>query len=177
MSIFPLFHIVNSVVHNRKSGHAVLSSGFRPFFLLGAIWAALAMGLWVPMLAGELALPTAFDPVSWHAHEFLFGYLAAIIAGFLLTAVASWTGRPPLTGWLLASLAALWLAGRTGIMFSQSLPPVVVALVDLAMMGAPAVLLAREIVAGGNWRNLPVVVLLVVFGGPTTKAPEFRSMR
>lgn len=146
------------------SGLAVFSVGFRPFFLLGALWAALAMMLWAAMLAGKLALPTAFDPVSWHAHEFLFGYLAAIIAGFLLTAVPSWTGRPPLTGWPLASLVALWLAGRVAIMFSQGLPPLLVALVDLAMMAALAVLLAREIVAGGNWRNLPVVVLLVVFG-------------
>ena len=148
-----------------RSSSAFLSSGFRPFFLLGAIWAALAMGLWVPMLAGKLVLPTAFDPVSWHAHEFLFGYLAAVIAGFLLTAVPSWTGRPPLTGWPLASLAALWLAGRVAIMFSQGLPPVVVALVDLAMIAALTVLLAREIVVGSNWRNLPVVVLLAVFGG------------
>lgn len=146
------------------SGPAVFSVGFRPFFLLGAIWAALAMGLWAAMLAGKLALPTAFDPVSWHAHEFLFGYLAAIIAGFLLTAVPSWTGRPPLTGWPLASLVALWLAGRVAVMISQGLPPLVVALVDLAMMAALAMLLTREIVAGGNWRNLPVVVLLVVFG-------------
>lgn len=146
------------------SGLALFSLGYRPFFLLGALWAALAMGLWAAMLAGQLALPTAFDPVSWHAHEFLFGYLAAIIAGFLLTAVPSWTGRPPLTGWPLASLAALWMAGRVAIMFSQGLPPLVVALVDLAMMAALAVLLTREIVAGGNWRNLPVVVLLVAFG-------------
>ncbi|WP_301751398.1 NnrS family protein [uncultured Erythrobacter sp.] len=146
------------------SGPAVFSVGFRPFFFLGALWAVVAMTLWVPMLAGRLALPTAFDLVSWHAHEFLFGYLAAIIAGFLLTAVPSWTGRPPLTGWPLASLVALWLAGRVAIMFSQGLPPVVVALVDLAMMVELALLLAREIVVGSNWRNLPVVVLLVVFG-------------
>ena len=76
--------------HRAWRGPAVLSFGFRPFFLLGALWAALAMGLWVAMLAGRLTLPTAFDPVSWHAHEFLFGYLGAIIAGFLLTAVYGW---------------------------------------------------------------------------------------
>ena len=72
-------------------GPALLTYGFRPFFLGGAVWAALAMVLWVPMLAGALTLPTAFDPVSWHAHEFLFGYLTAVAAGFLLTAVpTSW---------------------------------------------------------------------------------------
>lgn len=145
-------------------GHAVLSSGFRPFFLLGAIWAALAMMLWVPMLAGKLVLPTAFDPVSWHAHEFMFGYLAAIIAGFLLTAVPSWTGRPPVTGVQLATLVAMWFAGRITIMFSQGLTPWAVAIVDLAMIAALAMLLAREIVVGSNWRNLPIVGLLVLFG-------------
>jgi uncharacterized protein involved in response to NO len=90
-------------------GPAVLSFGFRPFFLLGAVWVALAMALWAAMLAGKLTLPTAFDPVSWHAHEFLFGYLGAIIAGFLLTAVPNWTGRLPVTGWPLAALAGLGL--------------------------------------------------------------------
>jgi len=91
------------------SGPAILSVGLRPFFLLGAIWAALAMALWVAMLSGRDVLPTAFDPVSWHAHEFLFGYLGAVMAGFLLTAVPNWTGRLPVVGWPLAGLVALWL--------------------------------------------------------------------
>lgn len=144
-------------------GPAVLSFGFRPFFLLGAVWAALAMALWVPMLAGRLALPTAFDPVSWHAHEFLFGYLGSIIAGFLLTAVPNWTGRLPVTGWPLAALAGLWLAGRAAVLVSHGLAPLAVAVVDLAMASVLAALLAREIIAGKNWRNLPVVGLLALF--------------
>lgn len=146
-------------------GPPVLSFGFRPFFLLGALWAALAMLLWVPMLNGKLALPTAFDPVSWHAHEFLFGYLGAIIAGFLLTAVPNWTGRLPVTGWPLAGLVGLWIAGRVAVTVSQGLLPMVVVVADLAMIAALAVLLGREIVVGRNWRNLPVVGLLVLFGG------------
>lgn len=150
--------------HRAWRGPAVLSFGFRPFFLLGAVWAALAMALWVPMLAGKLALPTAFDPVTWHAHEFLFGYLAAIIAGFLLTAVPNWTGRLPVTGWPLAGLTALWIAGRASVTFSEGLPPFVVALADLALVAALTVLLGREIVVGKNWRNLPVVGLLMLFG-------------
>lgn len=150
--------------HRAWRGPAILSFGFRPFFLLGAVWAALAMALWVPMLAGKLALPTAFDPVTWHAHEFLFGYLAAIIAGFLLTAVPNWTGRLPVTGWPLAGLTALWIAGRASVTFSESLPPFVVALADLALVAALTVLLGREIVVGKNWRNLPVVGLLMLFG-------------
>ena len=76
------------------TGPAILTYGFRPFFFGAAFWAALAMVLWVPMLSGHLMLPIAFDSVSWHAHEFLYGYLGAVVAGFLLTAVPNWTGRP-----------------------------------------------------------------------------------
>ncbi|MEW5998368.1 MAG: NnrS family protein [Pseudomonadota bacterium] len=150
--------------HRAWRGPALLSFGFRPFFLLGALWAALAMALWVAVLAGKLTLPTAFDPVSWHAHEFLFGYLGAIIAGFLLTAVPNWTGRLPVTGWPLVGLVAAWLAGRVSVTLSQELSPLAVALADLALTVALAALLGREIVVGKNWRNLPVVGLLVVFG-------------
>lgn len=150
--------------HRAWRGPAVLGFGFRPFFLLGALWAALAMGLWMAMLAGKLALQTAFDPVTWHAHEFLFGYLGAIIAGFLLTAVPNWTGRLPVTGWPLAGLTAAWLAGRVAVSFSQGLPPMAVAAADLALVAALALLLGREIVVGRNWKNLPVVGLLVLFG-------------
>ena len=95
------------------TGPAILTFGFRPFFFGAAVWAALAMALWVPMLSGQATLPTAFDPLSWHAHEFLFGYLGAVVAGFLLTAVPNWTGRLPIVGWRLGRLAGLWLAGES----------------------------------------------------------------
>lgn len=147
-----------------RRGPAVLSLGFRPFFLLGAIWAAIAMALWLGMLSGGLKLMTDFDPVSWHAHEFLFGYLGAIIAGFLLTAVPNWTGRPPVTGLPLAVLVILWLIGRFAVAVSLLLPPALVAAADLALVVALAGLLGREILKGKNWRNLAVVGLLVLFG-------------
>lgn len=143
-------------------GPAILTFGFRPFFFGAGIWAALAMMLWVPMLTGHLTLPTAFDPVSWHAHEFLFGYLSAVIAGFLLTAVPNWTGRLPIVGWPLAALFALWLAGRIAVAVSAHLPPLGVALADLAMPLALAAVIGREIVAGKNWRNLIVLAMLGV---------------
>lgn len=142
-------------------GPALLSFGFRPFFLMGAIWAALAMMLWVAMLAGHDVLPTAFDPTSWHAHEMLFGYLGAVMAGFLLTAVPNWTGSLPVTGWPLLALAALWGLGRVAVAVSSLLPWPLVALADLALPLTLALFLAREIVAGRNWRNLPVLALLV----------------
>jgi uncharacterized protein involved in response to NO len=144
------------------AGPAILTYGFRPFFFGAGVWAALAMVLWVPMLSGDLTLPTVFDPVSWHAHEFLFGYLGAVIAGFLLTAVPNWTGRLPVVGWSLGGLFALWLIGRAAVAVSLYLPPLGVALADLASPLALAAVIGREIVAGKNWRNLFVLALLVV---------------
>ncbi|ARU00434.1 NnrS family protein [Yoonia vestfoldensis] len=145
------------------TGPAILTFGFRPFFFGAAIWAALAMALWVPMLSGHLTLPTAFDPVSWHAHEFLFGYLGAVVAGFLLTAVPNWTGRLPIVGWRLGMLVCLWLAGRVAIAVSGGVPALLVAVADLAFPVVFALLIAREIVAGKNWRNLIVLGMLGVF--------------
>lgn len=144
-------------------GPAILTYGFRPFFFGAATWAALATALWVPMLSGQVSLPTAFDPVSWHAHEFLFGYLGAVIAGFLLTAVPNWTGRLPIVGWRLGLLALLWLAGRVSVAVSGHLPIGVAATVDLAFPVVLAAAIGREIVAGKNWRNLIVLAMLAVF--------------
>lgn len=145
------------------TGPALLSFGFRPFFLMAAIWAAAAMGIWVVMLTGRDILPTAFDAVSWHAHELLFGYLAAVFAGFVLTAVPNWTGSLPLVGWPLAGLAALWVLGRVVVATSSYLSPMMAALGDLAFPVALAGFLAREIFAGRNWKNLPVLALLTAY--------------
>lgn len=145
------------------SGPALLSFGFRPFFLGAALWATLSMLLWMLMLSGNLSLPTSLDPVSWHAHEFLFGYLGAVVAGFLLTAVPNWTGRLPIVGWRLGGLAALWGLGRLVITFSDWVAYGLVAVLDLAFPLALAVYLTREIIVGHNWRNLIVIALLGVF--------------
>lgn len=155
---------MKSTAHQMRAwtGPAILTFGFRPFFLGAALWAAIAMALWVFMLVGVFTLPTAFDPVSWHAHEFLYGYLTAVVAGFLLTAVPNWTGRLPVVGRPLGGLFALWLAGRIAVTLSAGIPPLAVALVDLSMPVALAAVLAREIVAGRNWRNLIVLGMLAV---------------
>ena len=76
----------------------LLTAGFRPFFLAAAAWAALSMAAWLPMLAGEIDLPSSFDPLSWHIHEMLFGFVMAAVGGFLLTAIPNWTGRAPVAG-------------------------------------------------------------------------------
>ena len=145
------------------SGPALLSFGFRPFFLSAAVWAALSVTLWVLMLSGRLELPTAFDPVSWHAHEALFGYLGAVVAGFLLTAVPNWTGRPPVVGWPLLGLFTLWLLGRGAVAVSSYLPPVIVAVIDLSCLVVLGGAMLRHIIVGRNWRTLIVLAMVGVF--------------
>ena len=139
------------------NGPGLFSYGFRPFFLFSGLHAALMVALWVPWYLGHIALPSAFAPTVWHSHEMLFGYVPAVMAGFLLTAVPNWTGRLPVVGWPLALLAALWLLGRAAVAASLHLHPLVVALASLAFPLALSALLAREIVAGRNWRNLKVL--------------------
>lgn len=143
-------------------GPAILSYGYRPFFLLGAVWAALAMVLWVMALAGAIDWAGPFDAVTWHAHAMLFGYPLAVIAGFLMTAVPNWTGRFPIVGWPLLGLVALWLAGRVVTTLPMGLSPVAVAAVDLGFAVGLALAIGREIVAGRNWRNLKVLGVLAV---------------
>lgn len=140
----------------------LLSAGFRPFFLAAGLWAAFAMMLWILMLRGTVELPTAFSPIAWHFHELLFGFVAAAIAGFLLTAIPNWTGRLPLQGWPLGGLVLLWAAGRAAIAFSAVLGSGIAASIDLAFLIVFAAVVAREILAGRNWRNLPVLVALAV---------------
>ncbi|MER9313462.1 NnrS family protein [Mesorhizobium australicum] len=147
------------------SGPAVLSFGFRPFFLLGSLYAALSILLWLPMYVGELVAHSAFVPVDWHIHEMLFGYLPAIVTGFLLTAIPNWTGRLPVRGPPLLALVVLWLAGRAAVFFSADIGWQAAAVIDGAFLIAVAASAAREIVAGRNWRNLKVLLPLAVLAG------------
>lgn len=146
-------------------GPAILSFGFRPLFLAAAIWSALAMALWIAMFSGAISLPTAFDMVSWHVHEFLYGYLPAVAAGFLLTAVPNWTGRLPVTGTPLLVLVLSWLAGRLAVMFSELVGPTTAAVIDLSFLVLLSLVIAREVIAGRNWRNLKVLVLVGLLTG------------
>ena len=141
---------------------ALFDRGFRPFFLLAGLWAPTALLLWLAMLAGILEPPTAMDPLTWHVHEMLFGFVAAAIAGFLLTAVPGWTGRPPLRGLPLAALATLWLAGRLAVALSAWIGAAAAAAVDIAFLAGLAAYCAREIAIGRSWRNLAVIALLAL---------------
>ena len=147
-------------------GPAILSFGFRPFFLAGAVWAVIAVALWLPVLSGSLALPTAFSPLQWHVHEMLYGYVPAVVAGFLLTAVPNWTGRLPVVGMRLLCLFGIWVAGRIAVLCSQTVGIAASAVIDLALLAALGGVIAREIVAGGDKRNLKVLVMvLLLFAG------------
>lgn len=142
---------------------AVLTYAFRPLFLAAGSWALLAIALWLAMVLGYLQLPTRFDPLSWHIHEMLFGFVMATVAGFLLTAIPNWTGRLPVRGRQLALLAGLWLLGRVACLISADLPAWLAIVADLSF---PVVLLAvaaREIIVSRNWRNLVMTALLAVF--------------
>jgi uncharacterized protein involved in response to NO len=142
---------------------AMLDYAFRPMFLAAGSWAAIALALWLAMFFGYVQLPTRFDPLAWHVHEMLFGFVMAAVAGFLLTAIPNWTGRLPVRGYRLAVLAGLWLLGRLACLISADLPAWLAVLADLAFPTALLAVAAREIIAGRNWRNLPMTAPLMLF--------------
>ena len=143
-------------------GPAVFSVGLRPFFLFSALWAAIAAPLWLYafLSGGPVGL-------SWHVHEMLFGYTGGVVVGFLLTAVPNWTGRLPVVGTPLALLFGLWLAGRAAMLAmalnadlaSEVWPLIIDGLFLFAMAGV----VWREVLAGQNWRNVPVAVMVTLF--------------
>ena len=143
-------------------GLAFLSYGFRPFFFLGAAYAAIAISVWLPVYLDETALSTVFAPRDWHVHEMLFGYLSAAVTGFLLTAIPNWTGRLPLQGAPLLFLMAAWVAGRIAILLSAHFGWLLAALIDCAFLILVTGAAAREIFAGNNWRNLKILFPLSV---------------
>ena len=118
--------------------------------------------MWLPAFYGELELVSAFAPRDWHVHEMLYGFLPAVITGFLLTAVPNWTGRLPLQGMPLLALVLIWVAGRVAVTASAWTGWAVAALVDAAFLLAVGAAVAREIIAGRNWRNLKVLTVLAV---------------
>lgn len=142
----------------------IAAKGFRPFFLLAAAYAVAIVPVWILVLCGVLH-PTAYlDPTSWHAHEMIFGFVVAVLAGFLLTAVGNWTGRETAVGTALAALAALWALGRVAMIFANAMPRWLVAAVDWAFLPALMFVIARPLVAARSRRNL---VMLAILGALT----------
>jgi uncharacterized protein involved in response to NO len=145
------------------ASHPFFRGGFRPFFFGGAAWALIALTLWICSLTGRLALPTALDALAWHRHEMLFGFVGAIIGGFLLTAVPNWTGRLPIAGWPLAGLFALWVAARLALLFSAAGGLWFAGILDIGFFAILGLLAAREVFEANN-RNVPIVGMILLYG-------------
>ncbi len=146
----------------RQSTIALLSYGFRPFFLGAGLWATVAMVLWIGLISGHWAFANAYGAVAWHAHELLFGYVSAVLTGFLLTAIPNWTGRLPLQGQPLLALCLLWAAGRVAMLATDQIGVAASAAVDFVYLPTLAAIIVRELIAGRNWRNLKVVILVAL---------------
>ena len=148
----------------RRTGPVLLSYGFRPFFLGAAVWAVLAMALWIAAFAVGAPLGGAYGAVAWHGHEMLFGFGAAVLAGFLMTAIPNWTGQMPLSGPPLAALAGLWLAGRLAMLAVPWIGVVPAVAVDAVFLPAVVAVCARELIAGRKWKDMKVLVAIAAIG-------------
>jgi len=146
-----------------EASTAFLRGAFRPFFFGGALWAVVALLIWLLALAGQISIPSTFGGLAWHRHEMLFGFVGAVIAGFLLTAIPNWTGRLPIAGPPLAALFALWVVGRLTVLFSAAATPAIAALLDSGFYFVLASVAGREVLQAKN-RNLPIVALVLLFG-------------
>lgn len=144
------------------SGPAILSYGFRPFFLAAGLWAVAAMALWVGALTMGWPIGGSYGPVNWHAHEMVFGYTGAALAGFMLTAIPNWTGRLPVSGLPLLGLVLVWLAGRIALLFPDFISLEAALVIEGLFFPLLFFVALREIVAGRNWKNLKIVLALAV---------------
>jgi uncharacterized protein involved in response to NO len=146
----------------RPSEFAPLAYGFRPFFLLASLYAAGAIPAYLAWLTGFGEAPQRVPMFVWHAHEMLFGFAAAAMAGFLLTAVPNWTGARPIVGRRLAVLVLLWLAGRVAMALIDFLPWPLVAVADLAFIPALGLAVAPALIGSRNRRNYVFLGLVAV---------------
>jgi len=144
---------------NKPTAMALLALGFRPFYLLAAVFAIVAIPAWLVSYAGGDLAGNYLQGIAWHSHEMIFGFAAAVIAGFLLTAVRNWTGRPTPTGALLGGLVTLWLLARVLMLTG---PANAAALIDILFLPALAIAIAIPIWAGRNVRNYKVLAVLGV---------------
>lgn len=140
---------------------ALFAYGFRPFFLLAGIYALVSVPFWLWTYARGAAPLANVAPQFWHGHEMIYGFVAAAIAGFLLTAVPSWTGTRGFAGWPLVGLILLWLAGRAAFAAGDLVPVWMIATIELAFLPALAALLAPPLLRSRN-RNTAMLMVLAV---------------
>jgi uncharacterized protein involved in response to NO len=145
----------------------LFSLGFRPFFLAGAGFASLAVAIWAVWLYGRLpgAQPLG-GMLAWHRHEMPFGFASAIIAGFLLTAVPNWTGRPALKGWPLIGLMLVWLLARLArLAWCLPLPALLLLALQAPFLPLLAWVLGRDLLAAGKRENYPILLMVALLAG------------
>ena len=148
-------------------GPGLFQLAFRPFFLGGALFSAVAVLLWAAMISGDLAIEPFGSPLWWHAHEMLFGFTCAIIVGFLLTAVQTWTGIAGIRGLPLIGLLLLWFAGRLCLLL-PGLPQWLPVVLDMLFLPLAALILSLPIIRIRQWRNivfLPVLLAMTLANG------------
>lgn len=161
----------SSQISNKSEEDAltpILRQAFRPMFLFGSIFSVIAMALWGLMLSGSLTMDVYANVMFWHQHEMIFGFVAAIIVGFLLTAVQNWTGRRATHGNILFILVTIWFLGRLMMLFGGGLSPWLVAAVDMMFLPLAAFLFGRIVLKAGQVRNLffvPILILLTISNG------------
>ena len=134
----------------------LFSYTFRPFFLLAGVWAILAVARWMLVLNGAAAPPAGINPLYWHGHEMIVGFALAVVAGFVLSAVATWTGRPAISGFAVAWLVLSWLLGRIAMFSAVETPPSLAAGLDMLFPLTLCFLLGREVFGARNRRNYKV---------------------
>ena len=141
----------------------IFQNSFRPFFIAAGIWATLVVPFWLLNYFGIMIVIDNFNILLWHQHEILYGFVAAAIAGFILTAIPNWTGRLPIKNKPLAILVFLWILGRVGFLTTAIFGTITTSLMDLPFLIVLVLVIMREIVSGKNWRNLPVIILILFF--------------
>jgi uncharacterized protein involved in response to NO len=154
----PIFKAAHAAEPALK-GLPFLRLGFRPFYIGGALLAALIVPLWVAIFLGWLQLTSTSQPLLWHAHEMLFGFAVAIIVGFLMTAGKTWTGLATPRGPTLAALVLLWLVARVASVLG---PYLAYALLDVALLPVVAGILVNILLRSHNYRNLALALMLAL---------------
>ncbi len=165
--------IHQTVTEQPTTSFALFDLGFRPFFWCASVSAVLYMVLWLIIFSRGITLNLPYPAIAWHQHEMIFGYIAAVIAGFLITSVQNWTQQSLPTGFSLAALVSLWLAGRIVPWFD--LPLWLGSFIDLTFLPVLMVVISIPILRSRQWRNIliPAMIFLMVLTNLIVHAPAF----
>lgn len=150
-------------LHDASGGFALLSETYRPFFLLAGLWGGISMIFWILIVTQILEISSVMADEIWHQHEMVFGFTAAAIAGFSLTALPSWSKRPRISGAKLGVLAVVWMLGRLVFLVPDSVGSLSVMIIDMAFLSILSLIACYYILGGKNWKNSPILILIIAF--------------